>query len=191
MCSLYLDIIMAMYPYFIKSFKHISQMRYLSAIVLLYLSSFLCSLFTRNSFVYSETRAMMSAGLSACTLATVFFILGFVDTEFGVLIFVGTCLTGISKAIASNCVLNIINEFVGNGGARELVYGVYYFVEKMGTGIVLYFLIQAVYTGEGEGILHFSWIYLPFILYSTSWMLVIIDRSLKFKETGTLLSGNI
>lgn len=140
---------MAMYPYFIKSFHHISQIRYLSAIVVLYLSSFMCSLLTRNSFVYTEIRLMMSVGLATSTVATIFFILGFVEIEFGVLIFVGTCLTGVSKVIASNCALNIINEYIGNkSDSKEFVYGCYYFLEKLVTGVVLYYLINSVYRGE-------------------------------------------
>lgn len=98
------------------------------------------------------------------------------------LIFVGTCLTGISKVIASNCVLNLINEYIGkHSQSKEFVYGCFYFLEKVITGSVLYYLIKQVYKGEGEGLLHFSWIYLPFILYATSWILVMIDRSIKSK----------
>ena len=99
LCSLYIDIIMAMYPYFIKSFSHISQFKYLLAISILYLSSFLTSVITRNSFVFNSIRIMMTIGLFSSTLAAMFFILGFVQVDFGVPIFARTCLTGISQMI--------------------------------------------------------------------------------------------
>ena len=57
---------------------------------------------------------------------------------------------------------------------REFVYGFYYFLEKIVNGFALYLLISKVYMTEDEEFLHFSEIYLPFILYSLSWVLVVV-----------------
>jgi hypothetical protein len=104
-----MDIVIAIYPYFVKSFHNITHFRYLSAITILYLSSFLCSLLTKNTFIFSGIRAIMTIGFISCVLATVILIIGLTDRYFDTLMIAGTCLTGISKFIASNCALNMIN----------------------------------------------------------------------------------
>lgn len=76
--TLYSDIIFTMYPYFIKTFHHISQFKYLSAIVVLYLGAFISSVMLKNAFVYSGVRMMISMGLFCSVLSTAFFIFGFI-----------------------------------------------------------------------------------------------------------------
>ena len=51
----------------------------------------------------------MTIGFISCVLATVILIIGLTDRYFDTLMIAGTCLTGISKFIASNCALNMIN----------------------------------------------------------------------------------
>lgn len=104
-----MDIVIAIYPYFIKSFRNISHLRYLSAITALYLSSFVSSLLTKNAFVFSSIRSIMTVGFVCCVLATVLLVIGLIDREFDTLMVVGTCLTGVAKVIAMNCALNVIN----------------------------------------------------------------------------------
>ena len=62
------------------------------------------------------------------------------------------------------------------------MYGCYYFLERIITGIVLYILISNVYLEEDDKIVRFSWIFLPFILYAGGWVLVMICRSIKPKS---------
>lgn len=110
---IYLDIILTMYPYFIKNFHHITQFKYFAAIVILYLSAVVSSLIMKNAFVYSGIRSMMSLGLGCSMFSTLFFIFGFLEINFGLLIFLGTCFVGVSKVIAINTALNLINELIG------------------------------------------------------------------------------
>lgn len=82
----------------------------------------------------------MSTGLLLCALSTGFFVFGFVETDFGLVIFLGTCLAGISKVIAVNSAFNMINEF--DSRKQEFTLGVYYFFEKIIVGLVLYGLFS-------------------------------------------------
>ena len=51
----------------------------------------------------------MSIGLLLCALSTGFFVLGFVEINFSVSIFLGTSLAGMSNIIAINSAFNMIN----------------------------------------------------------------------------------
>ena len=64
---------------------------------------------------------------------------------------------------------------------RDFVYGFYYFCEKVVLGLVLYALLANVSRANEQKLLNFSWIYLPFIIYSTIWMLVILLKVLTIK----------
>lgn len=46
---------------------------------------------------------------------------------------------------------------------------------------MLFALIRKVYLTEDVEFLHFSEIYLPFILYSLAWVLIMVDRTLTEK----------
>ena len=50
------------------------------------------------------------------------------------------------------------------------------FCERLATGLVIFFLVNAAMLGNNT-ILNFSWIYIPFVLYFMSWMLIVFDRS--------------
>lgn len=74
-----MDIAIAIFPYFVKSFNNITHFRYLSAITVLYLSSFIASLITKNSFVFNGIRTVMTIGLGSCILATILLVIGLTE----------------------------------------------------------------------------------------------------------------
>lgn len=57
----------------------------------------------------------------------------------------------------------------------------------MVTGSVLYVLISKVYLTDDVEFLHFSEIYLPFILYSLAWVLIMIDRTLSERVSKSIV----
>lgn len=71
-----MDIVIALFPYFVKSLNNVTHFRYLSAITVLYLSSFIVSLMTKNSFVFTGIRTIMTIGLGSSILATVLLVIG-------------------------------------------------------------------------------------------------------------------
>ena len=127
-------------------------------------------------------KSLLSTGLILCALSTGFFVMSFIETDFGVAIFLGTCLAGISKVVAINGVSNLMNEKKSLNGSEEFTYGFYYFWEKIIVGIVLFILFSQVYDGKNQKVLNFSWIYLPFILYSLAWMISMLEKTLNSKE---------
>jgi hypothetical protein len=74
-----MDVVVAIYPYFIKSFHNTTHFRYLSAITALYMSAFVCSLITKNTFVFSGIRSVMTIGFISCALATILMVIGLID----------------------------------------------------------------------------------------------------------------
>lgn len=71
-----MDIVIAIFPYFVKSLNNVTHFKYLLAITALYLSSFIASLMTKNSFVFTGMRKMITIGLVSSILATVLFVIG-------------------------------------------------------------------------------------------------------------------
>lgn len=176
--SLYLNVIMAIYPYFIRMFDHITHLKYLTAIVFLYLSAMFCSIVTKKISIFMEVRSLISIGLFLAGLSCLSFVTSFLKTNFGVLIYLGTCLAGIAKVIALNSFFSFLRT---DNKSEDFIYGFYYFCEKIVLGLVLYGLLSNVYKVEEQKLLNFSWIYLPFILYSTLWMLTILIKAIAIK----------
>ena len=169
---------MAIYPYFIRMFDHITLLKYLTAIVFLYCSTMFCSIITKKISIFMEVRSLISIGLLLAGLSCLSFVTSFLKTNFGLLIYLGTCLAGIAKVVALNSFFSFMRIHDSN---VDFVYGFYCFCEKIVLGLVLYGLLSNVYKVEEQNLLNFSWIYLPFILYSTLWMLTILIKAIAIK----------
>lgn len=88
-------------------------------------------------------------------------------------------LTGMTQAIILTTGITLIGEVVGNRGASSsYVYGIYCFLDKTLTGIVLYYVCQAKFTGD---YIRDVMTKLPFFTAVLVWILL-LTTPLKFEQ---------
>ncbi|EAR84718.2 MFS transporter (macronuclear) [Tetrahymena thermophila SB210] len=178
-CRLYCNIISTMINFYLVYVLRIATEEEISdstpmeiALIplLLFISSVLMSSTLDQLYQKIGKRKVFSIGAVLMIVSSTF--LTFVDVETGYLMYPIAILIGCSQVMLLNTGITLISDVIGlKGKSGAFVFGAYSFMDKISTGIALFFISESPYF-KSESFIRWVTVLVPLISGLFAWLLV-------------------